>query len=554
MNFDFGAVFEQLVSSFTRLPLAQKLTIPLLIVASVFAIIFVSNWASRPDYQVLYANIDEADAGAVIEALEEKKVSFKLRDGGKTIDVTPADRVPQLRIELAALGLPTGKSNGYELFNETTLGQTGFVEKINFVRALQGELERTIASIEAVAQVRVHITIPKQSLFVQRDAPPTASVLLKLKAGRELDAPQVKGIAHLVAGSVERLLPENVIITDSKGRILNDKKSADEMAGADVTRLKYKQEIEEAYVQRIESMLAAILGPGRAVARVTAQLDFSRYEKEEESFDPSGQVLRSERSVDESAGLSAEGGVPGVVSNLTNDPGLLSAPDSSENSNLRSEKVRNFEVSRSVSKTVSSVGNVERLTVGVMVDGQHVDAGEAPAAADGEEVKAVEKLYQPLSAEMLRQIENLVKQSVGFDETRGDVVTVENIRFFDTQEIEVEEGEAWKTMLVEAMPYTRGAVMLLLVLLLVKPLINFLVKPSDAQVDLSRLLPTGIDELEAELNAERNKMTTMPKNTEPEVDIEEVESLLAENSRLVRENPQQAALLIRYWLNESGPF
>ncbi len=552
MKVDIGAVFEQLVSMYAKLPLAQKIAIPVLIMASMFSIVFVSSWANKPDYQVLFANLEEADAGAVVESLKDKKVKFRLRDGGKTIDINPPELVHELRIELAAGGLPRGSNVGYEVFNETSLGQTGFVEKINFVRAIQGELERTIASIDSIKHARVHITIPKPSVFVKRDAFPTASVLLKLRPGTDLAPSQVKGIAHLVAGSVERLKSENVTIMDSRGKLLNEKLDEEMTGGADVTRLAYKQKVEKAYMEGIESMLTAVLGPGKAVARITADIDFNKYEKEEEAYDPAGQVIRSERSIEESAGLTAEGGVPGVVSNLTNDPGLLTPPDSSKNSNLRSESVKNFEVSRSVSRTIAASGALERLTVAVMVDGQHISIPTGKKDESGDPI--TEKHYKPLTAEMLRKIENLVKQTVGFDATRGDVVTVENMKFFESDE-DLEglfEAQETQVLVFKLLPYVGSGLLLIILFILVKPLVTFLVKPTEAEVDLSRLLPTGIQELEAELEAERGKLSSLPTVEVPEIDIEEVEGILSENSRLVRENPQQAALLIRYWLNETG--
>ncbi len=544
MKFDIGAIFTQLVQLYVKLPLAQKIALPLLVAGSMGVIVFVSNWANRPDYAVLFSGMQEADAAAVVERLKDQRIGFRIRDDGRTVEVSPPEVVHELRLEFAAAGIPKGKSAGFEIFDESSLGQTGFVEMLKAIRALQGELERTIRAIDAVRDVRIHITKPKRSVFVKRDVLPTASVLLRLKAGDNLTKSQVKGIANLVSNSVERLTPENVTIIDSKGNILNEQQDQEEMGGADSTKLEYRASIESSYARRIESMLAEILGPGRAVARVTAELDFSKHEKEEEAYDPGGQVVRSSRTVEEGAGTSAQGGITGVVSNLTNEPSLLAPPNAGSGNNRRTESLTNYEVSRAVSRTVSETGTIERLSVAVLVDGKYT----AQTAADQEAQKA----YKPLTNEMLKKIENLVKQSVGFDPTRGDVVTVENIRFFEPDaSLEAVFAEAESREMIRDWAQTLAPYFLILVLFfLVRPMIKFLVSPTEAEVDLSRLLPAGVEELEAELEAERSRMSSAQEMLEPAVDIEELEELLSENSRMVKENPQQAALLIRYWLNE----
>lgn len=549
MNFDIGAVFGQIVALYTRLPLAQKIAIPFLIACSMGVIIFVSKWAGQPDYGLLYSGLEESDASAVVERLKDQKIGFRLRDEGRTIEVTPASIVHELRLDMAASGLPKGQSAGFELFNENTLGRTGFVERLTYIRALQGELERTIQAITAVRSVRVHITQPEKSVFVKKEAHPTASVLLRLKAGEELTAQQVKGIENLVAHSVERLTPENVTIIDAAGNILNAKRPGDDPLRADSTKLDYKRTLETDYARRVETMLAEVLGPGRAVARVTADIDFSKYEKEEESYDPAGAVLRSSKSIEEAAGLGAEGGVPGVVSNLTNDPGLLTPPDSSASANKRRESVNNYEISRAVSRTVAAAGTIRKLSVAVLVDGQYVESG-TPSTPEAEP----EKQYQPLTTEMIRKIENLVKQSVGYDASRGDTVTVENIRFFEPDQslaVALAEAETQDMVFRYASWVLPGIFIVLFFLVIMKPLVRFLTSPTEAEVDLSRLLPAGVEELEAELEAERSKLSGVrAEPIAPTIDIEELEELLSENSKLVKDNPQQAALLIRYWLND----
>lgn len=552
MKFDIGAIFGQIISLYTRLPLSQKIALPFLIAASMGAIIFVSRWAGRPDYQVLFSGLEQSDAASVVEYLKEQKVAYRIRDDGGTIDVSPPEMVHDLRLQLSAAGLPKGGTVGFELFNENGLGRTGFTERVTLIRAVQGELERTIMSIEAVKAVRVHITNPERSVFTKKDVLPTASVVMRLKAGKELSGEQIKGITYLVSNSVERLKPENVTILDSHGNLLSDRREEEKMNGVDMTRIEYQRSIESAYVKRIETMLGEVLGAGKAVARVTTDLDFSKYEKEEEVYDPSGRVTRSERAMEEAGGSSAaEGGVPGVISNLGGKTNLA-APDSSKSTSSHRENVKNYEISRAVSRTASATGKILKMSVAVLVDGQYVQVPTSETAPDGTPI--YEKHYQPLPAEVVRKIENLVKQSVGFDPTRGDIVTVENIQFFEPDESleHVMEQAELNDRVMRLGGWAMPAIFtLLFFFVVVKPLIKFITSPTEAEVDLSRLLPAGIQELEAELATERAKVSSMPDSVGgPAIDIEELENLLASNSKIVKENPQQAALLIRYWLND----
>lgn len=549
MKLDFGAVFEQVIGFYVKLPLSQKVALPLLAAGCMGLIMFVSNWATRPEYGVLYSNLSEADAGMIVEKLQDMKVGYRLANEGKTIEITPARIVHETRLEMASSGIPKGDQVGFELFNEAKLGLSATAELINVNRAVQGELERTILKIEGVSAARVHITNPKRSVFASRDILPTAAVLLKLKAGTELTQAQTKGIAHLVAGSIERLSAENVTILDQKGKLLNDKPSEEESSSADITRLQYQRDIENAYSKRIETMIQEILGAGKAIARVTASVDFNSFEKEEESYDPAGTVTRSERAVEEGENSQKEGGVPGVLSNLTNQPGVLTGTTPSGGSS-RKETVKNYEVSRAVSKITKNPGKLEKLSVAVLVDGQYVDVPGKPTA-DGKPV--TDKKYIPLAQDMMAKVENLVKQAVGFDASRGDIVTVENIKFIDSSSgiEELLSASEKDQLMISLLGWAPAVVLFILVFFIViSPLVRFLVTPTDSEVDLSRLLPAGVEELEAELQAERAKLSSIPERAAPAVDIEELEVLLSDNSRIVKENPQQAALLIRYWLND----
>ncbi len=550
MKFDITKIIENIINFYTKLSLSQKIALPLFIFGSMGVIIFVSNWASRPEYGVLFSSLEENDAAGVVEYLKDHKIKYLLSNDSGTISITPKESVHDIRLELSSSGLPRGGSKGFELFDSTSLTTSAVMEKINELRAKQGELERTIQAIDAIKNARVHITLPERSSFVKKDVVPTASVLLRLKAGAEITPAQVNAITHLVAGSIERLLPENVTIMDSKGALLSNKNGEGDLSGDDVARLDYQRKIEASYAKRIESMISEILGTGKVVARVTADVDYNKFEKEEELYDPAGSVARSEKVIEDNvSGKGSEGGVAGISSNLTNDPNLLKSKESSGGGGLHRETVKNFEISRAVSRTASAAGKIQRLSVAVLVDGQYVKAPSAEKDEKG--VTTEQMLYRPLSSEMIRKIDNLVKQSVGYDSTRGDIVTVENIQFLNDDSLEQQFAANAPTAVDKYLPYTLPLIFVLFFFLFaVRPLIKFIITPGESEVDLTRLLPEGIDELEAEIEAERDKSTGVVPDVKLGINLEELENLIATNSSIVKQNPQQAALLIRYWLNE----
>lgn len=544
-SLDPSAILGNLFEGYLKLPLVQKILFPLLIVASVAGIVFVSKWASQPDYAVLFSDLKQVDSATIVEKLKEKQVKYQIRGDGDVIAVSPPEMVHELRLSLAAEGLPKGGTVGFEIFDNTNFGTTSFVEKLKFVRAIQGELERTISSLDSVSSAKVHITQPEKTVFMKNKIPTTASVMLKLNIGNGLSKEQIRGIVNLVSGSVEGLTPENVTIVDSTGKLLTSQDDIKDEFDIDSERLNYQQSLEKAYSNRIEQMLMRVIGPEKVVAKVTAEIDFSSSQREEESYDPSGKVIRSEKSIEEGVGTSQRGGVPGVVSNLTRDTNLLAPQGIGEENSSRAEKVKNYEISKSISKSISPKGKLIRLSVAVLVDGTY------KVIAPATDTTPEQKEFVPLGEDTMQRIESLVKSAVGYDPNRGDVVTVENIPFYETDDnfVKIMEKQESQDLIFKAITKAVPIIFILLFFfVLVKPLIKFLITPTDAEIDLSRLLPSGLEELEQELEQEKAKVKI--PTFEPAVDLDQLEDLLAENSRLVKENPQQAALLIRYWLND----
>lgn len=573
-SIDPKVVFSQVVERYMRLPIAQKIAAPVLALFCVWALVYTSRMATEPDYTVLYSDLSSGDAGAVVQRLKEMKIAYRL--DGNAISVSPPNQVHELRLTLASEGIPKTGSVGFELFDGTNFATTTLGEVVKKQRAVQGELERTIMSLDAVVAARVHISQPEKSIFAKAAQEPGASVLLKLKPGAELDKKQIKGIANFVATSVEGLKPEHVTIIDEFGNQLTSNPGEGEEFGADATRLQYVREVEKGYVQRIETMLAKVLGPGKVVARVTADLDFSSNEREEESFDPGGKVMRSERSVEEGTGQEQRGGIPGVVSNLSNDPQAMANQEGITEKSTRKENVKNFEVSRAVVRSAQARGKLVRLSTAVLVDGKTLETQEV--GADGKPTGKYLKNYTALTPEMLAQVEGIVKSAVGFDTSRGDVVTVENVPFFEPAESLKEElAKAQQTD--QYLKY--GGMMVpivalfLFVLFVLRPLVKFLTTSAQEELDLSRLLPSELINADARAigssaqaasaseASEEQELQEPPAaiaspekqkaglpDLEPAIDIEQYEEVVAENARLVKDNPAQAALLIRYWLND----
>lgn len=570
---DPKAVLSSLVAGYIKLPLAQKVLFPLLVIFSVGAIVYVSKLATQPDYTVLYSDLSSGDAAAVVERLKEMRASYRV-DGG-TISVSPPESVHELRLSLASDGIPKTGSVGFELFDGTNFATTTLGEMVKKQRAIQGELERTIMSIDSVVSARVHISQPEKTVFAKSAQDPSASVLLKLRPGAELDKKQISGITNFVANSVEGLKPQNVTIIDMYGNLLTSKEAegGDEHLGADAGRLLYIREVEKGYAQRIEVLLAKVLGPNRVVARVNADIDFSSSEREEESYDPAGQVVRSERTVEEGAAAQPRGGIPGTVSNLTNGPLLVNPPVGSEQNN-RLEKVKNFEVSRAITRSAQARGKVVRLSAGVLIDGKYTEIAEL--GGDGKPTGKMMKEYLPLSPEMMSQVEGIVKSAIGYDSSRGDLVTVENVPFYEPDEslaaelAKADESAQWYRLASMAVPVLA---LLLFVFVVLRPMVKFLTSTNEPEVDLGRLLPADVAELEAKTRlataespegagvaaisadtaegaATPGAAKRSPLDLESSVDLEQLGEIMAENSRLVKENPQQAALLIRYWLND----
>ncbi|HEC97902.1 MAG TPA: flagellar M-ring protein FliF, partial [Nitrospirae bacterium] len=272
----------------------KKITLSILLVLTIASIVLLLTWAQMPDYRMLYSNLQADDAGLIVQKLQEMKAPYKTTSTGILV---PSDKVYELRIQLAAMGLPQGGGTGYEIFDKTGLGTTEFVQKVNLKRALQGELSRTIRSLQEVSDCRVHLSMPERSIFTDRDEKPKASVLLKLHPGETLSRSQVQGIVHLVAGSVESLTPNNITIVDNRGNILTTREN--EGLQLNNTQHDYQKGLERDIEKRIISIIEPVVGKDKVKAKASVSIDFTRTEETQETYDPDGQVVRSQQKLTE---------------------------------------------------------------------------------------------------------------------------------------------------------------------------------------------------------------------------------------------------------------
>jgi len=418
-------------AGFARLSIPQKLGALAAVAALVAVAVVAVMWARVPEYRVLYSNLSDRDGGEVIAALAQMNVPYRVAEGGAVLMV-PANQVYDLRLQLASQGLPRGGAVGFELMDTQKFGTSQFAEQVNYQRALAGELARSIQSVGAVQAARVHLAIPRPTVFVREQQKPSASVFVAMFPGRMLDAAQVSAIQHLVSSSVPELGVRNVTVVDQAGNLLSAAGGADAPNQLDASQLKYVHSVESSYAQRIENILKPLVGPENVRAQVTAALDFTRVEETSESFKPNPtpteSSVRSQQTMEStSTQAQAAQGVPGALSNQP--PGAATAPLNApaqpnatapapaQPTSSQRETITNFEVDKVVRHSQAELGAIRRLSAAVVVNYKR------QVAADG----AV--TYNPLTDPEIQQVNALVRQAMGFNQERGDTVNVVNAPF-----------------------------------------------------------------------------------------------------------------------------
>jgi flagellar M-ring protein FliF len=523
------------------MPMRSKLSLGLGIAALAATVLAMTLWSSQGDYKVLYANLSDKDGGAIIAQLSQMNVPYKHAEGGSAI-LVPASQVHDLRLKLATAGLPKGSVTGYELMDNARFGQTQFQERLTFQRGLEGELTRSITSMSAVQNARVHLALPNQNGFFREQQKPSASVLLTMHPGRVLDRAQVAGIVHLVSSSVPELDPKAVSVVDQTGALLTNTADGPQNAGLDAQQLQYVAQIESGMTKRVVELLEPIVGRDNLRATVTADVDFSQSEATSEEFRPNQGAeasisIRSQQTSETSgAGNGQPSGVPGAASNQP--PVAATAPltgasqplqtaqgGAGAGGNSRREATTNYELDKTVRVTRNASGAVKRLNAAVVVNNRAVTDAKGKTT------------YVPLTTEELDKLTALVRESIGFKQDRGDSVKVINAPFKvdPVTKIDVplwKQPEVLDMLRAAAVPLGLAFVALLVFLGLIRPAMKASVaKPQPAQAG-------------SNLQAVVDDPQDLPALPAPK-SVEHLQGAKA----LARENPAAVAGIVRGWVS-----
>jgi len=523
-------IFNQAVSVIKSLTLPQKVIAGLLVAGVLGGMIFLSTMGGKADYNVLFSGLSAEDAASVIAKLKEQRIDYQLSESGSAV-LVPAANVYETRLNLAAEGLPRGGGVGFEIFDQTSLGTTDFVQKLNYQRAVQGELARTIRQFKQVRDARVHVATPKESVFVEDTKPPSASVSLTMAGQEKLAKEQIMAIVHLVASAVPGLTSENITVVDTLGRLLF-RKEGDDVSMLSATQLEYQLKVENALRTKVESLLEEVVGINKALARVTVDMDFNKVDVTEENFDPDGQVIRSEQLLlEQEGGEKAGGGIPGVKGELSTFTETGGAGGKSEGAQ-RKNITRNYEISRKTRHVQESVGTIKRLSVAVMVDGVYEESKDK----DGKKTL----VYKPRSAEELDHFVKMTQNAIGFDPERGDKVEVVAMPFYLSSlvEPEVDPLEKWRSLFEHlAVPFVLLLVAVAFILFVVRPFLRLL----------------SNQQLEAQRQAELAAQAGLRKGLEEQEDLSLQPLGMTDKERMYRlaqSDPERAADLVRRWLRE----
>jgi flagellar M-ring protein FliF len=506
-------ILSQLKATFLNLSRGKQITLVTLFMGSFAGFIFLMSWTGKSEFHPLYSRLNPEDAGIILSKLKEQKIEYRLASNGSTI-LVPQEHIYETRMRMASEGLPQGSGIGFEIFNETKLGMTEFAQNVNYQRALQGELSRTINRIAEIESSRVHIVLPEKSLFVEDEEPATASVVLELQAGKWLNRSQISGIVHLLSSSVARLKPENVTIVDQNGKLLAGQNEDSTFGNLTSNQLEYQARVEKNLENRVRTMLESALGDDKAIVRLSCSFDFKSQEKTEELYLPDNRVVRSEQAMNESSNTPdiTPQGVPGLRSNI---PGDIVAGEQNRSNNRASffekkDRTVNYEIGKVISHIKEPVGEMTRVSIAVLVDGSY----ERVESEEGE----VDWKYVPRTAEEMQKLENIVKRAVNFNEARGDEVEIVNIPFEPTKlamKAEPDDGGKWIPLLKKYQPYMKyGFLSLFLILsflFFVRPLVRWLTEYSFGDLEMFKQLPRTVGELEGELDPNARRLTFRDK-------------------------------------------
>ncbi len=541
---DFKQYGEQLKEMWENFSLTQRMIIGGVAIATIAGFIALTVWMNKTDYQTLYTNLSPEDAASVVSTLQKDNIPYELANNGTSILVA-AEQVYDLRIKIAGEGNLVGQGIGFEIFDETKVGQTDFVQKINYMRALQGELARTLSAFPSVDTARIHLVMPQRSLFVEEQQQPSASVVLKLKdQSRKPDAKEIQSIVNMMLMSVEGLTKAHLSITDSRGAVLF-RPETDALTGISSTQMEHKLRVQRDLERRIDEMLSPVFGPGRVISKVNVDMDFSQKTIRREIYDPEQTAVRSEqRSEEQQKGqANLEGGAPDVNFRGDGITGSVSTQDGS-----RETRTTNYEINKEEQNIIANVGDVKRLTVAVIVDGtyQKVDGAWA---------------FTPRTAEEITRIEQLVANAVGLDQKRGDALEVSSVPFNDSApppdpnlaDVIVNYADRL------GQPILNALLAFLFLMLVVRPVVLALIRPkveAGEAVEGLEGLPSAEEQLalyEALEEAARAEEAGALESLDDDDDLmlfKDVESLRVNIFNLSEQHMDQVIVIMRGWIKD----
>jgi flagellar M-ring protein FliF len=529
---------DSLLSLWKQLGLNQRVSLIVASVAVAGGLIAVMIWSKRPDYQLLYARLGEKDAGAVISYLQSQNIPHQITAGGSAVQV-PSNMVYKLRMDLATKGIPSGDGVGFEIFDKGQFGLSDFVQRTNYLRALQGELARTISQLQGVRSARVMIVQPENRLLLtEQGVKATASVFVDVGGGR-LDAEQVNSIRNLVANAVQGLSTEQVAVVDNRGRVLSEELKQDPMLGTASSQMRYRQQVEDYLAKKVETMLSAVIGPGNAVVRVSAEIETEATTQLQEKFDPEGQVVRSQTVTEDtnnSAETRANGGVAGVSANVPEkaQSGAEAARPISSSEQNRKNRTTSYEINRTTTNITRNPGTVKTVTAAVFIAPRLVMP--AAPAAGGDPKAAPAPQVQKRTEEELTALRQVVINALGLKPAPGQspesLVSLQEVSFQgpdqSAPEVAAVSGESRLQTWFEILrPWVAivgaGAVLLIFLRMLSK------MKPEPVPVEVLSLKPVS-----GGGNALSNSQTVTPE-------------LLNE---LIRQKPANIGVALRNWVAE----
>jgi flagellar M-ring protein FliF len=527
-------LFEQIAKIFKAMPLSRKLMMVIVIGLLGFGLTSVYKYGQKAQYQPLFGNLSTDDASLIADRLREQRIPFQIEGGGSLI-LVPSDKVYDIRLSLAGMGLPKGGTVGYEIFDDTDFGTTEFVQKLNYQRALQGELARTIKDFHEVINARVMIVLSKDSVFIEESKPPSASVLLKLRS--KLSKSKVAAVVNLVASAIEDLTPDLVSVVDTDGNVLSKKSSeSDKTDNMADSQLEYKLGFEGNLAKRIQTMLERIVGPNKAIVRVAADMDFSQIDVSEEIFDPDVQVERSRQNVIETLD-SSQGSANGVSSvNPTTTRGSTGrqAANSAEKSQKQNETV-NYEINRTIRRTVKPLAEIKRVSVAAVLDGKY----EIETDKNGTQTRK----YVPRTQAEIDQFMRVVQKAMGYSADREDQVSVESFPFDAMNEMTM-DGTPSVNYLAIVKRYAHfvgyGFLIIVAFVLLIKPLTKA-IQDVSAQVEQAALTTNQVPQ-QPLITAEGQAALPSPGN-------------MSDRERaayLARQDVGKTADQLRGWLTEAS--